>query len=266
MSIVTINGVALDTLYADPTDLTGVFSAPPAEWQSVAIPYRPGVFLTRAAPQVGARVLEIQVLLRGTDAADAEDKLQDLKALVYARASTIEFDWMINPARLYIGYCQAVEASFFAVGITGWLTVSLSFLLLDPYAVESAQQSVTVTPTASASIMVGTAPTEAIVTVSGAATNPTVIWRDYTGTELGRIETTLTLAAADALVIDAREGGSVVVTRSGTPENGLQYVSNATYTFPVIPLSAVDPVTPTWATVNSSGGSSMNVVYSRMYL
>jgi hypothetical protein len=266
MSIVTINGVALDTLYADPTDLTGVFSAPPAEWQSVAIPYRPGVFLTRASPQVGARVLEIQVLLRGTDAADAEEKLQDLKALVYARASTIEFDWMINPARLYIGYCQAVEASFFAVGITGWLTVSLSFLLLDPYAVESAQQSVTVTPTASASIMVGTAPTEAIVTVSGAATNPTVIWRDYTGAELGRIETTLTLAAADTLIIDAREGGSVVVTRTGTPENGLHYVSNATYTFPVIPLSAVDPATPTWATVNSSGGSSMNVVYSRMYL
>lgn len=266
MSIVTINGVALDLLGADPTELPAVFSAPSADWQNVQIPQRRGVFLTRATPQVGARSLNMQVLLRGTDAADAEDRLQDLKALVYGRPCTIAFSWMVNPARTYVGYCEGVEASFFAAGITGWLAVSLAFVLPDPYAMESAQQSVTVTPTASASIMVGTAPTEAVVTVSGAATNPTVIWRDSAGAELGRIETALTLGGSDTLVIDAREGGSVVVTRSGTPENGLPYVSNAGYSFPVIPLSAVDPVTPVWASVNSSTGASMNVSYRRMYL
>jgi hypothetical protein len=266
MSIVTINGVDLATLNVSLTGLPGAFSAPAATWDAVAITQRPGLLVTRSRPELAPRTLALSVLLRGTDRADAEAKLQTLKAELYDGPATIAFDWQVSPARSYVGYVQGVEAEFFAQGISDWLAVSLTFLLADPFAVEDTLQTDTDTPPAPLDVLVGTAPTEAVVTIDGPAVDPVLTFRDHTGATIGTMAFSHTLGASDKLIVDGRDGGQVTLDTGGVLSNGLPLVTTQFYGLPVFRPEDADPSVPAWPTVESSTGAALSVDYRRRYL
>lgn len=266
MGLLTIDGVDLSTLGIAVTAAPAVMSAAPAAWESVQITQRPGVLLTRAEPQVAPRTLTMQLLIRGTDRADAEDTTQDLKAAWYGREVLVAWDWMVAEGRSYPAYLQAFEVNLFGGGnIGGWVTVDLEWLVPGAYAIDDADSTDNAAPTTPIDIEVGTAPTEARLVLDGPATDPTFTWKDEAGVTLGTMVFDVTLGAADALIIDARDGGSVTLDTGGTLTNGLGLITNAGYTFPIFRPQDADRVTPDWPTVEASTGALLTATYRKRF-
>jgi hypothetical protein len=260
--VVYLGGVDANALGLSLTALPGAWSAPATPYATLTVPQYDGVRLTRARPDVGARTIELVGLLRNDTAAAAETAVQTLKDAVLQRLVPIRFGF--QPSREYRGVCQAFEADLFAPGnLAGWCRVALSFLLPDPWAVD-------VTPTALGGaagvrlpVEVGTGPTWAVVRVEGAATTPTLTYRNYAGTVLGTLAYGDSLAAGDALVVDAVRGGEVTRYTAGTASNGLEDTA-AGFSFPEFsPRDAVRSASA-WPTVETDSGT-LTVTYARRW-
>jgi hypothetical protein len=234
MGLVSIDGIDLEVAGYSVTQLGEVYSAPDATWPALDVPQRAGVILIQNRPNVSARGVQFSLLVRGTNRTDAEAQVQELKGLLYGRRVSLTFDWMVSPARSYPAVLESLDVGLFAAGnVGGWLIATVQMLIPDAYAVEDALTTATAVPTAAVSVPVGTGPTYAKVTLAGAATNPTLTFRDYTGATIGTMVFLVTLGANDRLEIDAADGGSVTRYTGSTPSNGLSLITNGDYVFPV---------------------------------
>jgi hypothetical protein len=263
-ALVSIGGIDAATLGLSLVGIPDGMSAPDTPWDTLAIPQRPGLLVTRQSPEVSSRILSLDCLLRAANVNAANTALDTVKGAVYGRETSIVFSWQDADNREYRGYCQSITAEPFLGGaVNGWLSVRLSFLLASPFAQDDAD---TVEPMSGAEdVLVGTASTECRVVFVGPGSNPTLTIRDYTGAVLGSIGFTVSLADAnDTLTVDAREGGSATVVLSTVASNAMPLVS-IPYRFPVFTPQDADRVTPDWPTLEA-GGASATLTYRRRWL
>jgi len=250
------------------TALPSVFAAPDTAWDGLAVPFRPGLLLRNDEPQVAPRVLAIEGLIRGTDASDAVAKLDTLKAALLGQTVRVRFGAVLGvPAgREYVSVVQAIDGSPFAGGqITEYIAVTIACLVPDAAARDATETVVATSPPSLTPVQVGTAPTFPVVTLAGPGVNPVVTLTDGFGFVATQMAFGVTLGVADSLVIDCAEGGSVTYLPGGVPEQGLGFITNEDYAFPVGTPAMINPVGPNFPAISVSGGGSLTVRYRRRY-
>lgn len=218
--IVSLDGVDADALgLALKGALPGVFPSPDTTYPVADVPYFDGAWLSSDRGRVGARVLTLDGMIMQDTLADAEDAMQALKDAVSDRLVGIAFDHA--DGRAYYGVNQSCTAQIFqeGQGTLGWLSVSLTFLCPDPYAVDLAPFVHSGVAADRVPVLVGTGPTygEYLITAMGASvTDPVLTLRDHAGNALGTLETDITIADGDWLRVRNIDGLELTKSVSGT--------------------------------------------------
>lgn len=227
---------------ADAPDLLGEGTRTP---QTTGVPQGVGVILSGAPISVGSRSLRLSGYVTSTTLAGARAVLDNLKAHVGNGIVELRSAWATD--RVARGLLVAASAGPSSQAWLGRITVDLEFFLPDPFAYAIAPSTVAFGSTAT-EIPLGTAPSRgaswwsAIITITGAATTPTLTEYDATGTALRTMAFSgWSPTASDAIEIDLGRG---LVTRitAGVRTNGIGDLT-AGWEFP-----ALDPADGDYAT------------------
>jgi len=262
--ILYLDGVDVSDYGMHITGMPNAFGAAAAAWDIATVPQYDGGRLLRERPTLGPRTLEFSALIIADNADDLETAVQDLKDTFWGRPVEVRYGHQDGYA--FTGVLQGFDCGLFSpTNLNGWASATLSFLLPDPYAVDTTSTTETETPIAPIEVEVGTGPTYCEVTISGAATNPTLTLKDHTGATIGTMAFTVSLTSDDALIIDATDGGSVTLDEDGTLSDGLSLLA-AGYTFPIFRPEHAVRATSDWPTVEVSSGAFLSVSYRRRWV
>lgn len=262
--ILYLDGVDVSTYGMHITGMPDAFGAPAAGWDIGTVPQYDGGRLLRDRPTLGPRTIEFSALIIADDADDLEDAVQSLKDTFWGRPVEIRYGHQSGYA--FTGVLQAFNCGLFApTNLNGWASATLSFLLPDPYAVDTTDTTETETPIAAIEVEVGTGPTYCVVTITGAATDPTLTYRDKDGNVIGTMAFSVTLTGDDALIVDATDGGSVTLDEDGTLSDGLALLASG-YDFPIFRPEHANRGASDWPTVEVSSGAALSVSYRKRWI
>lgn len=256
--ILWLNGVDAEDLgfiLQDAPALLGTGAQTP---QTTAVPQAPGVLLASVPVSVAPRSIRLIGYCTGTTVAAAKVVHDRIASAVGSGIVEIRSAW--DPAVVVRGVLVSHEAGPNSAAWLGRIAVELEFLCFDPFAYALTPSVVAFGATATA-IPLGTAPSRgrewwsAIITITGAATTPTLTEYDASGTALRTMVFTSSPTASDAIEIDLGRG-LVTTIASGVRSNGYGTLT-AGYEFP-----RLDPADGDWYTsafpmlaVSSGSGS-----------
>lgn len=227
---------------ADAPDLLGEGTRTP---QTVAVPQGVGTLLSSAPVSVGPRSLRLSGYVSSNTLAGARATLDTLKAHIGSGIVELKSAWATD--RVVRGVLISATAGPSSQSWLGRLSVDVDFLCFDPFAYAIAPSTVAFGSTAT-EIPLGTAPSRgsswwsAIITITGAATTPTLTEYDATGTALRTMAFSgWSPTVTDAIEVDVGRG---LVTRitAGVRTNGIGDLT-AGWEFP-----ALDPADGDYAT------------------
>lgn len=246
------------------TNFSGDLGAPSRSINLLSIPSLPGALDPGLAPNEAPRVFTVNFMVNAATDAAVHATLDKIKAV--CGTGLVEILTPYSTTRALYGVLQSLDASGMRPWIPGWVTGSISFLCANPYWWD-VDPSVVAFTTATG-IPVGTAPSygrddwSAIITITGAATNPTLTYKDYTGVTVGTMAFTLTVAAGDSIVIDCgRRTVNKIV--SGVTSNCMSTLT-AGYTFPALSPDDASFTASLWPTLATSAGTG-SVTYYRAW-
>lgn len=230
-----INGTDVLTLGFRLSTPTGWLDIAARTHPTVVRPGRAGAYLSGQIQEQTRKVSLAGWIDAASDAAarSAVDGLRSL--LLKAVPATIVLP--DSATRQITAYLEAhvTDVGTGPVLIQRTLKARLDLLLLDPYAYDITTTSVTLGAGVNRALL-GTAPSFPVITINGAATNPTISLVRYDGTVLATLTLTITTIAGDTLIIDMdkktilKNGASAISTISAgdffamdpaTAQNGL---------------------------------------------
>jgi len=265
--ILYLNGDDAKTTYGfELTDAPNLLGMGEHTYQTATVVQRAGVLLGTARPKVEPRTLRLQGFITGSSLSDAVAKLDNLKAGVNTSPCSIRTAW--DDTRQYWGVLVAAAAGPNSAYWQTYLSVELDFLLFDPYAYKASSETVTF-GTSPTDIPLGTAPSRgnrvvpAIITISGAATTPQLLYKDSDGNLLAEMHFTgFSPSAGQSIQIDLSRG-TVKKIIGGVPSNAMGDLDNG-WNFPFLdPQDGVYQLSD-WPTLQVSSGSG-SVTYTKAY-
>ncbi len=163
-----------------------------------------GAVVTTTEPDSPLRQLVVSGILRGSNNADAQTKLEAL--LNWCSRGALEIRTAHSTSRLYVGRLSGtslplLDPSFLSDTAKG----SLTFDLTTPYQLECLPRTYSITTTGSTgrvALLLGTGTSRPIIQIRGAATNPKLTLYDAFGVAVSEMNFTITLGADDFLGID----------------------------------------------------------------
>jgi hypothetical protein len=220
MSGVSVNGTAATSL--------GFYMSEPANWRdaqlrysSVVIPKRPGTWITESDPDEPAQEITLRGVVKGTSRSDAWTKWDVLVATcsetptstVQDDFATLRFDTAPTREKLVklTGVTNPAQPAVLSTG-TWVLNVALTFTAFYPHWRDSSDQTVSGIVNSDTAIPLGTAPTRPRLTITGAATNPTITYKAFDTTEIQALGLTASLAGGETLTVDL---DALTLTSSG---------------------------------------------------
>lgn len=225
--------------------------------QVVTTPQGAGGWLASTPVSVAPRVLSLTGYVSGDTVSAATVVLDRVKSAVGSGLIEIRSAW--KPDAVVRGVLTSHRAGPRSASWLGHLTVTLDFLCVDPFAYAIAPSTVAFGSTATA-IPLGTAPSigrdgwSAIITITGAATTPTLTEYDATGTALRTMAFSgWSPTASDYIEIDLGRG---LVTRgtAGVRSNGMADLT-AGWEFPALDPADGDWYASAWPMLAVSSGS-----------
>lgn len=255
--VLWLNDLDASTLGFTLTGAPSLLDAAPRTARTLAIPGRYGEWLSASAPIVNARTLRLSGVVYGTSLAEGLGMWDRVKAHVGEGLVDIKHAWA--PDRVLRGTLIDAPGGPGQRAWLGHLDASLEFLLADPFAYDLEPQLIGfgATPVA---LPLGTAPSvgqnwwSAIITITGAATTPTLTYSDAAGNTISTMVFTWSPTINDAIEIDVGRG---LVTRiaSSVRSNGMADVT-AGWEFPRLAPSDGDWYTSAWPRLAVSTGSA----------
>lgn len=235
-------------------------------YQTTSVVQRAGVLLGTARPTIEPRQLRLQGYLTGSSLSDATTKLDALKAGIGTGPCRIATAW--DTGREYWGVLTGAPAGPNSAYWQTYLAVELDFLLFDPLAYATTDETVTfgTSPTA---IPLGTGPSRgnravaSSIRIEGAATTPILLYKNSDGLVVAEMSFTgYSPASGDRIDIDLARG-LVTKTISGVPSNAMGDL------FPGWNFPALDPNdgvygVSAWPTLQVSSGNG-SVSYRKAY-
>lgn len=257
-SIITLNGYDLDTdLGLIPTTLPGFLGSEPRSLVTLDIPGQPGVTDAGVTPRIGAKILTINAMVKASSETTLYATLDRAKQA--AGRGICEIKGPYSTTRAWYGTLQPFSAeAFMPTQLNGWANVTLAFLCQSPFMVDTAPSTLSFGSTA-VDVPLGTAPSRgrdqwsAIIEIVGAATTPTLTWKNASGDTLGTMAFTYSPSAGDSISVDL---GRKLVTRTvaGVRSNAFSYVT-AGYFWSDLSADDGDYYTSAWPKVSVSSGS-----------
>lgn len=267
-----IGMLSLNTIEAEATfgiivtGFGGDLSAPSRSLSLLALPSLPGAIDPGLTPNESTRTLTIEFMVNAEDDASVHATLDNIKEV--CGTGTVEIQTMYSTSRILYGVLVSLEASGRRPWIAGWVGGTMTFVCSMPYWVANTPTVVSFGSTAT-EIALGTAPSagrdslSALITITGAATTPTLTYADSTGATVGTmICNGYSPAAGDSIVIDC---GRRIITRyvSGVASNAISYFT-AGYTFPALDPADGSFRLSTWPTLKTSAGTG-SITYYKHY-
>lgn len=248
------------------TSFAGDLSAPARSLALLNIPSLPGAIDPGLAANEAVRTVSIGFIVQASSESTLYatlDKIKDVCA-----DGLVEIQTPYSTTRALYGVLQSLECEAFTPTLlNGWLRGTITFLCANPYQWD--MSPTTVAFTTATDIPLGTAPSAgrddwaAIITITGAATNPTLTYKDYTGATVGTMAFTLTVAAGDSIVIDCgRRTVNKIV--SGVTSNAISTLA-AGYAFPALAPDDASFASSLWPTLAASAGTG-SITYYRAWL
>lgn len=240
---------------ADAPDLLGEGTRTP---QTVAMPQGVGTILGTAPVSVGSRSLRLSGYVTSNTLAGARAVLDTLKAHVGSGVVELRSAW--NTSVVVRGVLVAASAGPSSQAWLGRISVDLEFFLADPFAY-AIEPTVLAIGSSATEVPLGTAPSRgrawwsAVLTITGAATTPTVTEYDAAGTTLRTMALSgWSPTASDAIEIDLGRG---LVTRitAGVRTNGIADLT-AGWEFPALDPADGDYATSAFPMLSVSSGSA----------
>lgn len=197
----TINGTDLSTLGFHLSRANGWKDAPKRSRATAVRPTRAGALRTGADVEA-PRTLTLEGTIIAADADGVRTAIDELRAAIL-RTQPATIILPDAPTRYLLAWLDGhtIDAGAGPSMIQRMLTTRFDLSLLDPYAYDVAQQTITLGAGVNRAPL-GTAPSFPVITISGAATNPIVTLKRWDGTTLATLGLTLTTIAGDTLVID----------------------------------------------------------------
>ena len=257
-SMLSINGVDLGTLGFGVSDPRSLWNTPVASSEGIAVPGRAGQLVPQASSiALASRTIDVVGELTGTSRADFLTKLDVLKAALAGPLTVVLAE---QPTRQYTARTLSVTVTNSGpVFLQRSQEVTLSLVCDDPYAYDVTLQVVGFG--AATAIPLGTAPSRGIITITGAAVNPVLTYKNASGTTIETMGFTRTLAGGDTLTIDLDR---FLVTRTvgGVATNDLAALTSGDF----LELSPLDGVyaSSSWPTLAVSAGSG-SISYRRAF-
>jgi phage-related protein len=211
-----------------------------------------------------ARTLRIDFLLSAATDTALRTALDPIAAI--CSTGLVEIQTLYSTTRALYGVLQTFVVERRDATIAGWAMGSMTFLCPIPYWLDISPT--TVAFTSATDIPLGTAASAgrdewaAIITITGAATTPTLTYKDYTGATVGTMAFSYSPLGGDSLVIDC---GRHLVTKvvSGVSSNAIGSLT-AGYTFPALLNVDASFVASLWPTLEVSSGTG-SVTYYRAW-
>lgn len=264
--ILYANGLDFDAdLGCIPVSMTGLLGAPARTLSLLDIPGMPGAFDSGVAPREAVRTIEIKCLVKASSETTLYTTLDYAKSVL--GNGLVELIGPYSSTRAFYGVLVSAEVSpFVETVLNGWATCVFRFVCPLPYAIATSPSVVALGSTATA-IPLGTAPSRgrdtfsAIIEIVGAATTPTVTYKNSAGATIGTMIFTYSPAGGDSIVIDC---GRRIVSRfiASTQSNAFSFVT-ADYTFPALDPTDGDWFTSAWPTLTVSSGTA-TITYYKM--
>lgn len=223
-----------------------------------------GVFGTQAT--IAPRTIAVGLDVRPTSIID---RVATMDALQRRLTGLRLFRHDDAPTREHYVVCSAVRVEFYQSVAVPRCYVELQFTAVDPTRYEREARAVALS-TSRAPLAIGTVPSAPLVSLYGASpsvVNPVLILRNASGDETHRLTLTGTLAANDALVIDAArqtiDRYVAGVLQTGTASGNAWLTSGQ---FPLLaPEDAIDGAGITLELTATSGTPTGLAVYTRGY-
>lgn len=259
------NGIDAEDLGFIVTEAPDLLSEGERAPQTVSMPQGVGALLASVAPSIGTRVLRLSGYVSAATNPLSKTALDRVAVAIGNGLVDIRSAW--DTSMLVRGTLINRASAPSSSAWLGRLDVTLDFLLADPfgYALNPSTIAFGATPVA---IPLGTAPSRgregwsAIITITGAATTPTLTEYDATGTALRTMAFTTSPGASDAIEIDIGRG-LVTAIASGVRTNGIGNLT-AGYEFPSLDPADGNWYTSAWPMLAVSSGAA-SISYTKAY-
>lgn len=232
--------------------IAGFEDGPTVQWSALRIPQRIGGVVTAAAPAYSFRQLSVPVNVLGSTRAEMQDRLDEIKWRLSPDEIVVMFAH--DETREYRARVDQSTVTTIAPALTQrGVKMTIKMTCHDPrkYAITD-----TVTAFTSATAMVlGTAPSHPVLRLTG-GTNPIVIYKDSSAVEQGRMEFTWS-----GTWIDVDMQNKTILDNTGAN----QADALTTGDFFMLDPHDGDYVTPSWPTLEVSGGGSGQATYRKNY-
>ncbi len=266
-TILYANGYDFDTdLGLIPVSIGGMMGAPAQALQLLDLPQAPGAINPGIPRSEAVRTLKINCLVQ----ASSETTLFTTLDVAKEKLGTglVQIQGPYSSTRCYYGVLQPFDAEQFAASVlNGWASVTLEFVCPMPYAVATTADTLAFGSTA-VRVPLGTAPSigrddwSATIEIIGAATTPTLTYKNASGDTVGSMVFTYSPAAGDHIRIDL--GRKLVQRRvSGTWSNAFTYLT-AGYAFPALDPTDGNVSGALWPSLTVSSGTGI-LTYWKMY-
>jgi hypothetical protein len=238
--------------YAANNDFRDAFGAPQRDWISEYTHGRLKETLLTPDPVYKKRIMIVNGAIVADDRATLDGYIDELKYRLYDGELGIRFS--NDETREYMAYCDQITVTPYQPAlIQRAAKVALRFAVVDPR-MRAIADSVVGFTTATAMPM-GTAKTLGVLRLTG-GTNPIVIYKNYAGTEVARMEFTwagtwIDVDLDNQTIIDDLSANQAATLTGGNffyldPRDG-------------------DYLLTQWPTLEVSGGGSGQTTYRKMY-
>ncbi len=262
----TVNGLDLEDLGFSTERVEGLDDSPELSWATERIPGLAGTLVVGPRqPVIGERTVTVVGHLLADTPAAVETALRNV--VTAAGQGLVELASTRSPARCALGYLAGVvEAPYPAQYSQPAARLTLRFQCPDPWRYDVAGLTVALAAASTAyPLPLGSAPVKPVVVIAGAVTNPTLVYREASGTARCTMGFTITLGANDFLTIDA-DAGTITKSVAGTVTDAYSTWTTKSDGLLVLDPGDGDGLASAWPTLEVTGsGATGEVRYRRAW-
>ena len=261
-TVVTMDGVDLESLGYQIRKIPGMRSRPATSTPNQALAYRIGSILT-GRRVVQPRELEIQGSVVGTSASDLHSKIESLQYRL--SGTTITIIIQDKSTKQLICYVQTVEVAHAEPELlTRVAAVNIKLIALDPLWQETTNTTVNFT-TSNVACALGTAPVRPVITITaaGSINNPVITYRNSSAATVRQMSFTIAMVAGNVLTIDC-DAQTITKTISGVTTDASDTLTGGDFII-LDPKADGNWLTSSWPGLAVSVGSGQAVYKKRFW-
>ncbi len=261
-TMVTLNGKDLGTLGLIVSRVIGWRDMPTTRRKTARLAGRDGDTPVSDALEVSPRTVTIEGAIVQDTFAEMKSSVDEIGGRLRV-ASIVRF--IDNDDRFMNIHTAQYEVLPLAAQFTA-ASIGIRIILtaLDPTIFETANTQISFTITKN-NMALGNIPVRPLITINGAVTNPSIIYRDDGSNIISQMDIVATVAAGDRIEIDSTLH-TVKHFIGGSPSN---IIDNVTGPFPILdPEDADDQfaASPVWPTLECTPTASCTADYNKAYV